>query len=115
MQATSVFKTDFPSTNFSNTLPATPQPAPPVLVVKTNDLREAGLWPGDQLLLAATTPAPGQLLVIRLDGKLLLRRLERTSTAWLLVPLQPRLASLEWPLHLPLPLVGVVQGIQRRL
>jgi SOS-response transcriptional repressor LexA len=83
--------------------------------LKTNRLEQIGLYRGDQLLVEYSTELlAGHIILIEMDGKLLLRRLEQANHAWILIPLQQKLASLEWPLHIPLPLVGIVRQIIRQ-
>jgi SOS-response transcriptional repressor LexA len=84
-------------------------------VLKTNRLEKMGLYIGDQLLIETSTAlVAGNIVLIELDGKLLLRKMEQTNNAWMLFPLLQQLAPLEWPFHIPLPLVGVVRQIIRQ-
>lgn len=83
--------------------------------LKTSRLEHIGLYLGDQLLVESSNELiAGNIILLEMDGKLLLRRLEQTHHAWNIVPLQQKLASLEWPFHVPLPLVGVVRQIIRQ-
>jgi SOS-response transcriptional repressor LexA len=86
------------------------------LVVTTNDLRGEGIFAGDILSVdKADKLVNGQLLVLEFDGRMVVRRLEMGQGCMYLHPLHHKTQMLEWPLHVPLPLTGVVRQIVRKM
>jgi len=92
------------------------KPAFQFYVLKTHRLEQIGLYKGDHLLIEMSNDLiAGNIILIDMDGKLLLRRLEQSNHAWILKPLHQQLAALEWPFHFPLPVVGIVRQIIRQI
>ncbi|HSC55134.1 MAG TPA: S24 family peptidase [Phnomibacter sp.] len=85
-------------------------------ILTTSRLQPMGIYKGDKLLVEKTTAlTAGQIVLLQMDGKLLLRKLEQSNQGWALVALQQKLASLEWPLHRALPILGVVRQVVREV
>jgi SOS-response transcriptional repressor LexA len=75
-----------------------------------------GLMPGDLLALAPATQArAGSLVVLQFGQRLLVRRLEFDDKNFVLHPLNGNMQPLRWPIHEPLPLLGVISSILRNL
>jgi SOS-response transcriptional repressor LexA len=87
-----------------------------VVNLRSEAFAQAGLLAGDRLYLQTNaTPASGSLVVLKMDGKMLLRQIDQGANGWKIKPIQPSLDTMEWPYHIPLPLVGVVRQVERLL
>ncbi len=86
------------------------------LLVKCSGWEQYGIFRGD-ILCAEETDflKAGQLLILRFEEKLVVRKLEQCRPSFLLVPLGGKIASLEWPCHVPMPVVGTVRKVIRNL
>lgn len=90
--------------------------ATPLYQVKQGGMETFGIYNGDYLLLDPLGPLlNGALLVLEFDKKMVIRQLQIGPHQWQLSSLHGLTQAMEWPKHVPLPLVGVVRQIVRHL
>ena len=92
------------------------QNMPIQLQVLATGMEAAGLNRGDILTVQPLAePQNGQLVVLHFDGRMVIRRYVIQQYTCSLQPLHGHLQTLHWPLHMPIPLVGVVTQLTRNM
>jgi SOS-response transcriptional repressor LexA len=90
------------------------QPGTFRFVVKTNAWKKEGLYPEDVLVVQEGKKlCNGDWVILEFDGKRIVRLVELMEDVIRFKPLDSTLQPIDWPLHKPIPVVGVVQTIIR--
>ena len=84
--------------------------------VKTSGMQQAGIHLGDVLLVEPdAVPENGSWLVLDFEGRLVIRMLQAMQGHLKLLPLHGHTQPIDWPVYAPLPLVGVVRQVIRKV
>ena len=83
-------------------------------VVKTNAWKKEGIFPNDVLVVQEGKKLiTGDWVILDFDGKRIVRQVELMEDSIRFKPLDDSLQPIDWPLHKPFPVIGVVQTIIR--
>ena len=84
-------------------------------IVKTNAWRKAGIFPEDLLVVQSGRKLmEGDWVILEFEGKRIVRQVELMDGNIRFKTLDGSLQPIDWPMHKPAPIVGVVQTIIRQ-
>jgi SOS-response transcriptional repressor LexA len=84
-------------------------------IVKTNAWKKEGIFPNDVLVVQEGKKlVNGDWVILDFEGKRIVRQVELLDDSIRFKPLDHSLQPIDWPLHKPAPVIGVVQTIIRQ-
>jgi SOS-response transcriptional repressor LexA len=91
------------------------QPGTWRFIVRTNAWRKEGIFANDVLVVQeAVNLVNGDWAILEFDSKKIVRQVELFEDMIRLKSLDASLQAIDWPLHKPLPVIGVVKTIIRQ-
>ncbi len=80
----------------------------------TNRFSHLGIYRGDTLQVETEQwQQNGAWLIVAFNNRYHIRELQLLPGHWRLEPLCGKLQAIDWPMHIPLPVVGRITGMQR--
>jgi SOS-response transcriptional repressor LexA len=84
-------------------------------MVRTNAWRKEGIFPNDVLVVQeAPRLSNGDWAILEFESKKVVRQVEIMEDTIRFKPLDNSLQAIEWPLHKPVPVIGIVKTIIRQ-